>query len=651
MIRLLVFYLVLFLIVPAILHAQGVRNANLNPAALPTDVDVFDYNPADQTPPIPYTGVDDPSIFGTTYYDFTNYGSLSKMLTLDSQGGIQLLWTNGYDAAIADRHVHYNYLGAEGWAFDNGIAIWSSQRSGFANMDVASDGRAVACCHSTIGTETVTTVGIDFFYQLGAFTSYTVQNPFGYERCYWPHMAMDINDKCYVIGRLHGEEVVPAVDYTLFYYAESEDIVTSFTPEFTQYELADTMNVPSFTVATSRISDRAAIGYHQFLGNYLNYGLWSGFIYGQMNNDAYFIRKEVGEDWDWENPVNISKCIVGDVSYLPGDTLQAQGDTLRAYLDIELLFDNNDVLHAMFTTRGLWESPWDLENAVSDFTDASLIWHWREDTDSLNVVAYGWWRCADENNFGDSGSWHSTIGHPSMGIDDDGNIYCVYQQFADGLNPETIDISQGGFANGDVMLTVSTDGGYNWAEPTNITNTRTNGMPAGECQSEIFPCMTEEVGDSVHIRYMEDRDAGSVPFSEGVATENPMWYVAIPTSDIPTTPLVEQFYFHVRPVPREPYSSVETYNDLTPVDFTFDGNYPNPFNPSTNFNFSLERDMDITMSVYDVQGRLITKLADGEFASGRHSIKWDASNAGSGIYFCKLTAEGNTKTIKALLMK
>ena len=436
------------------------------------------------------------------------------------------------------------------------------------------------------------------------------------------------------------------------YYSESEDIATNFTPTFTSFEFADTVNVPSFTVATSRISDRAAIGYHQFLGDYLNYGLWSGLLASQVNNDAYFIRKEIGEDWNWDNPVNISKILVGNVEYLPHDTLQARGDTLRAYLDIDLMFDNNDVLHAMFTTRGLWETPWDPAAALDGLSEASFIWHWREDTDSLNVVANGWWSVWDESFFGESGAWTSTIARPSMGIDADGNIYCAYELRHDGSDPETIDLSQSGFANGDIMVTVSTDGGYNWAEPTNITNTRSNAAAPGACFSEVFPSLAEEVGDSLHIRYMEDKDAGSWVFTEGVSTENPMWYVSLPKEEIPTTPLIEQFYFHVRYVEPEPYIlSAEQHNDLTPVEFALEGNYPNPFNPTTNFNFSLERDMEITMNVYDVQGRLVTELADGTYASGKHSVKWDASDAGSGIYFCKLTAEGNTKTVKALLLK
>ena len=647
--RLLVFTITVLMIVSAVSLAKSVDKSRFNQPSQRVDVDVFEMNPADQMPVIPYTGVDDPSMFGTTYYDFSNYGSLSKMIARDSMEGIQLVWTNGYDAAVASRHVHYNYLSALGWGFNNGSPVWALQRSGFDNMDIAGDGRAVVCCHSTIGTETFTTVGIDFLYEIGAFTPITVQNPAGLTQCYWPHAAMDINDKCYVIGRVH-PDVLP-VDWTQMYFAESEDIATSFSPTFTQYQFADTVNVPSFTVATSRISDRAAIGYHQFLGDYRNYGLWSGLLASQVNNDAFFIRKERDEDWNWDNPVNITKTVVGDASYLP-DSVQARGDTLRAYLDIELLFDNDDVLHAMFTTRGLWETPWDPASALDGLSEASFIWHWREDTDSLNVVANGWWSVWDEMGVGDCGAWTSTIARPSMGIDAEGNIYCAYQQFADGSDPGTIDLSQSGFANGDIMVTVSTDGGYNWAEPTNITNTRSNGAGPGDCFSEVFPSLVEEIGDSIQLRYMEDKDAGSWVFDEGVSTENPMWYVSIPKADIPTTPLIEQFYYHVRYVTPEPYIlSAEGCTDLTPVEFEFEGNYPNPFNPTTTFNFSLQRQADIKLNVYDVQGRLVAKLADGTYFSGKHSVEWDASEASSGVYFCKLTADGNTKTVKALLLK
>ncbi len=88
----------------------------------------------------------------------------------------------------------------------------------------------------------------------------------------------------------------------------------------------------------------------------------------------------------------------------------------------------------------------------------------------------------------------------------------------------------------------------------------------------------------------------------------------------------------------------------------FDCASPNPFNPSTTIRFTMGRPGHVRIAVYDMNGRQVTSLADGEFSAGQHSIGWDATNAhgtpvSSGTYFLLMETEERSDTQKLLLLK
>jgi len=97
-------------------------------------------------------------------------------------------------------------------------------------------------------------------------------------------------------------------------------------------------------------------------------------------------------------------------------------------------------------------------------------------------------------------------------------------------------------------------------------------------------------------------------------------------------------------------SSVDD-NISRPDDLTLKQNYPNPFNASTTIAFELDQSSDVTISVYDLLGRQITSLANGEYSAGSHSVTWNADDITSGIYFYRLEAGDKTVTRRMLLLK
>ena len=79
--------------------------------------------------------------------------------------------------------------------------------------------------------------------------------------------------------------------------------------------------------------------------------------------------------------------------------------------------------------------------------------------------------------------------------------------------------------------------------------------------------------------------------------------------------------------------------------------YPNPFNPSTTLEYSIDVAGDINISILDINGRVIEVLYNGLSDVGHSSINWDASHNPSGVYFAKLISGNKVQTQKVVLVK
>ena len=86
-------------------------------------------------------------------------------------------------------------------------------------------------------------------------------------------------------------------------------------------------------------------------------------------------------------------------------------------------------------------------------------------------------------------------------------------------------------------------------------------------------------------------------------------------------------------------------------------NYPNPFNPTTTIEFSIQNDSNVELTIHNIKGQNIKIIANNEFNKGNHSIIWNGDDengetVGSGVYLYKLNVNGNTEAVrKCLLLK
>jgi hypothetical protein len=93
-------------------------------------------------------------------------------------------------------------------------------------------------------------------------------------------------------------------------------------------------------------------------------------------------------------------------------------------------------------------------------------------------------------------------------------------------------------------------------------------------------------------------------------------------------------------VPGSPTTRTET----EPIRFELDQSYPNPFNPATTLRYQIAAPGMVRLAVYDVLGREVATLVNGEKAVGAYTVQWNASGHSSGVYLVRVTvtAQGGT---------
>ncbi len=80
-------------------------------------------------------------------------------------------------------------------------------------------------------------------------------------------------------------------------------------------------------------------------------------------------------------------------------------------------------------------------------------------------------------------------------------------------------------------------------------------------------------------------------------------------------------------------------------------NYPNPFNPATTIKYELPEAAEVRLNVYDLSGRLVATLVDGQMSAGTHEVRFDATHLSSGIYFYRLQSGDQTLSRNFTLIK
>jgi hypothetical protein len=106
----------------------------------------------------------------------------------------------------------------------------------------------------------------------------------------------------------------------------------------------------------------------------------------------------------------------------------------------------------------------------------------------------------------------------------------------------------------------------------------------------------------------------------------------------------------------EQYARKNSEAPLKEYETALRGNYPNPFDEATTLEYTLSREREVTMQVYNVLGQRVETLVDARTSAGLHTVTWNGTNrygerVGSGVYFVRMEAGPTTETQKVVLVR
>jgi hypothetical protein len=309
------------------------------------------------------------------------------------------------------------------------------------------------------------------------------------------------------------------------------------------------------------------------------------------------------------------------------------------------------VLHVEFTADGGYEGSADFSITVGaaslsdDFESGQGAWthytvtsgfadQWHMETYRSHSTSHSW-------KFGGSGSSNYTdsadgaLVTPPVCIGAQGEmtfwdwLYAEEESPASAWDCALVEITTDGGENWEVLIP---DGGYSHVKNDNPANPLPQGTPCWsgyhDWREETFDLSAYE-GTMAQIRF---RFA-----SDGYVTEEG-WYV----DDVNITSVSTG-------VPGDVVL-------LRPEAFALGQNAPNPFNPLTTIRYALREDTRVAIRVYNVAGKLVKTLVDGEEPAGFRSVVWDGTDdsglkVASGIYLYSMTADGFSDKRMMVLLK
>ena len=154
--------------------------------------------------------------------------------------------------------------------------------------------------------------------------------------------------------------------------------------------------------------------------------------------------------------------------------------------------------------------------------------------------------------------------------------------------------------------------------------------------SVTYTANGEEIESPTLAAALSDQLSASFDHDGGPIT------VSIAGSDV-TIDYVQLVLEEILGTPNEPVEG--------PEDFKLSQNYPNPFNPVTNIEFTLPASLNAQLTVYNLLGQKVATLVDDRLGAGSHSVRFDARNLASGVYFYQLKAGEFTLQKRMTLIK
>ncbi len=191
----------------------------------------------------------------------------------------------------------------------------------------------------------------------------------------------------------------------------------------------------------------------------------------------------------------------------------------------------------------------------------------------------------------------------------------------------------------------------------------------GTLPVELISFTAESSQGSVKLKWLTGLEVNNSHFEIQRRSQAGGWFTAGRVSGKGNTATVTEYNFEDRNVPAGRYSYRLLQYDFngnfaeyglqseviveSPVNYSLEQNYPNPFNPSTDIEFSIKEEANVSLRVYDIGGRMVAEILNGYRQAGYYSMSFNAAASGltSGTYFYRLEAGDFSRTLRMTLIK
>ena len=648
---------------------------------------------------------------GTTWYDYQHNSTTSRQIALDAQGAVHIVWMNGMQSGAADRHMFYNCFANGAVGFANGVQI-NTYRSGYTTMDVNANDIPVAFFHSTIDS-TRPVCAWDVFYLSGAFISTIFPAPAPDRGLTWPHGLVDHQGYYHAVSQTNPNTQIyysrsensgstfitpiaitstngmAAVSHTMansdvsnkvaiiyahpittnwmqedVFYFESDDGVT--------WDFNNPVNITNFGQPGHPMTDDvrawAAVNGVYDANDQLHIA-YTTIMYPSVGNYQSII-------WHWSEATGHTK-IVGETQF-EGACAYNDPGAWHACWDLPCLsYDEDGIMYASWeqcTTPGdssfggfgnwdvfvsysedngeSWMAPVNITDSQTPSAPAGQCMSEGWPTMAIKVDDYLHIEYIEDQDAGgipqNEGTWtENPVIYQKVPVAD------IMTDMTVTLAPDTLPIiipANGGSFGFNVTITnnsandvifdgygeIDIPGGTVYG-PTILRNNimLPGGAFVARDLNQVVPAYAPSgdylyrigVGDYTWNEWAMD----SFPFSKSADGDG----IAVP--DWKCTGWDD--------------SPAEMISASVPESHLLMSVSPNPFNPSTEISYTLEDNMIIKLTVFDITGREVAILHEGYESAGTHQVTFNAGNLASGVYFFNLQADGEMVTVKSLLLK
>lgn len=569
-------------------------------------------------------------IAGRTLYDLQSNGPVCNRLAFNKDGNLIATWTMALASDFADRGTGYNFITGGAWGPEPTSRI-DNVRTGWPNINVDIDGKETVIAHDFTNNN----YHLNMMSKIAGTSTWVASTipsdaPLG---VLWPRTAVGgSNGKT-----IHAIAIAPpvassgviyrGVDGHILYFRSPDGGLTWDRKDYVipGLDSVDYASMDSDSYSLSVRGNTVAI---------LIQSQWSDIVVFKSSDNGDTWHKHTIKKFPLKRYVRDSPYTIDDIGGV--DTLGPGGAAdppLAAQLAIysndgagNLTIDKNGKVHAFWGDMYITDdTPGD--GSSSYYPLWSGLSYWNEDMGENNF-SRNQFDVLDENGNGTLDIeasenvalyYTSLSSYPTAAADDQGNVFLAYSALSE-TNKSAVPQHYR-----HILITSSTDGGNNWKVPVDVINEQLDADPTFYLFVEaVFPNIAVK-GNELHLTYLHDYEPGiNLQGDMDPITENEIAHLIFDKS---TLTLIE---------------SVKK-----PAHFEMSIS-PNPSSSIAVLDFKLAKTKDVSIDIFDINGRMVSSKKLGNLATGDYSESLEIQSLHNGTYIVKLRAGVETASMQLI---